>query len=140
MAKVSAAQGWQHALVVLASTVVGVVVVSCLYWAQTVFIPVALAIFLTFLLSPLVSALQRRRLGRVPSVLLVVVLAVVVLGGVGWAVMHQLVGLVEDLPTYTDTLKNKIKGLRALAPGEGRLGQMLEDLTAEWRLEPNAQK
>ena len=42
----------------LTGTVVGVVVVSRLYWAQTVFIPVALAVFLTFLLAPLVTALS----------------------------------------------------------------------------------
>ena len=55
MAKVSAVPQWQRALVVLTATVVGVVVVSCLYWAQMVFIPVALAVFLTFLLTPLVG-------------------------------------------------------------------------------------
>jgi hypothetical protein len=38
--KVSANLGWQRALVVLTGTVVGVVVVSCLYWAQTVLVPV----------------------------------------------------------------------------------------------------
>jgi predicted PurR-regulated permease PerM len=123
---------------VLTGTVVGVVVVSCLYWAQTVFIPVALAIFLTFLLSPLVTALQRRRLGRVPSVCLVVVLAGTVLGGVGWAVTHQVLGLAEELPAYTENIKTKIKGLREI--GGGRLGGMIKELTAEWQLEPAARK
>jgi predicted PurR-regulated permease PerM len=75
VAKVSAAPGWQRALIVLTGTVVGVVVISCLYWAQRVFIPVSLALFLTFLLAPLVSFLQRRRVGRAPSVVLVVLLA-----------------------------------------------------------------
>lgn len=64
MAKTSTMPGWQLALVILTGTVVGVVVVTCLYWAQTVFIPVALAVFLTVLLAPLVAALQRRGLRR----------------------------------------------------------------------------
>ena len=55
MAKTSAVPGWQLAVVILTGTVVGVVAVTCLYWARTVFIPVALAIFLTFLLAPLVT-------------------------------------------------------------------------------------
>ena len=55
MAKTSATPGWQLALLILTSTVVGVVVVTCLYWARTVFIPVALAVFLTVLLAPLES-------------------------------------------------------------------------------------
>jgi predicted PurR-regulated permease PerM len=45
-----------------------VLVVSVLYWAQTVIVPVALALLLTFLLSPLVVFLERR-IGRVPAVL-----------------------------------------------------------------------
>ena len=67
MAKASATPRWQRALIVLTGTVVGVVVISCLYWAQTVLVPVALAVFLTFLLTPLVSFLQRRPRDRVPA-------------------------------------------------------------------------
>src|SRR6187200_3101396 len=40
---------------VLTATVLATVVVSCLYWAQVVFIPLALAVFLTFLLGPAVA-------------------------------------------------------------------------------------
>ncbi len=80
MVKASVAPGWQRALIALTGTVVGVVVVSCLYSAQRVLIPVALAVFLTFLLAPLVSFLQRRRLGRTLSVGLVVLLAALLLG------------------------------------------------------------
>jgi hypothetical protein len=48
---------------------IAVLVVAALYWLQAVLIPMAMAILLTFLLSPLVGILQRRRLGRVPAVL-----------------------------------------------------------------------
>ena len=80
MTKVSVAPGWQRALIVLTGTVVGVVVVSCLYWAQRVLVPVALAVFLTFLLTPLVGFLQRRGLRRMPAVVLVALLAALGLG------------------------------------------------------------
>jgi len=63
VAKTLAPANWQRAVVVLAGTVVATAVITCLYWAQAVFIPVALAVFLTFVLSPAVTALQRRRLG-----------------------------------------------------------------------------
>ena len=43
-------------------------VVAALYWLQAVLIPLALAVLLTFLLSPVVGTLERRGLGRVPSV------------------------------------------------------------------------
>ena len=97
MAKVSAVPGWQRALVVLTGTVVGVVVVGCLYWAQRVFIPVALAVFLTFLLAPLVSFLQRRHLGRAPAVVLVVLLTALLLGGVIWLVTAEVTSLAREL-------------------------------------------
>jgi predicted PurR-regulated permease PerM len=61
-------------------------IIACLYWGRVVLIPVALAILLTFLLNPVVSMLQRLGLGRTPPVILIVVLAFVILGGIGWAV------------------------------------------------------
>ena len=36
-----------------------VLVVACLYWGQAILIPIALAVLITFLLGPLVSALRR---------------------------------------------------------------------------------
>ena len=136
MSKAATTSAADRAQVVLASTVVGLVIVSCLYWAQTVFIPVALAVFLTFLLSPLVAALQRVGLGRAPAVILAVLLTAGALGGVGWAVTHQVMGLVENLPTYTETIKTKVKDLREMTDGSGRLGQMVRDITAVWQVEP----
>ena len=67
--KTSAGAGWQRAMITLTGTVVGVVVIATLYWAQSVFIPVALAGFLTFLLSPLVTWFRQRGLPRTPAVI-----------------------------------------------------------------------
>lgn len=134
MAKLSAAPGWQRAVVVLTGTVVGVVVVSCLYWAQVVFIPVALAVFLTFLLAPLVTILQRRHLGRMSSVSLVVLLAAVVLGGVVWLVTVEVTSLSNDVSRYTENIKGRIRSLRQGGQGSvvERLEKMIQDLTREW--------
>ena len=46
--------------------IIALVVVG-LYWLQAVLIPLALAVLLTFLLSPVVGTLQRRGRGRVRS-------------------------------------------------------------------------
>lgn len=135
MSKAAVLPAWQRAVIVMSGTVVAVVVFSCLYWAQAVFIPLALAIFLTFLLSPLVSALQRRWLGRVPAVLLVVTLATLLLGGVGWVGTHQVLSLVDELPQYTGNILDKIKSLRALTQGAGtgRVGRMIEEIVGEFK-------
>lgn len=136
MAKTSATPGWQIALLILTGTVVGVVVVTCLYWARTVIIPVALAVFLAFLLAPLVAALQRRGLRRLPSVLLVVMLAGALLGGVVWLVTAQVTSLAGEVPKYTDNIKAKVKSLRHLGQGSVTSGleKMIQDITGEWNL------
>jgi predicted PurR-regulated permease PerM len=136
VAKPSAAPGWQLTLLVLTGTVVGVVVVSCLYWAQTVFIPVALAVFLSFLLAPLVTALQRRGLRRLPSVLLVAMLAAAVLGGGVWLVTAEVTSLAGEVPKYTENIKGKVKLLRHLGQGSvtSHLEKMIQEITGEWNL------
>ena len=128
--------GWQLALLILTGTVVGVVVVTCLYWAQTVFIPVAAAVFLTFLLAPLVTALQRRGLRRLPSVMLVVLLAAALLGGVVWLITAQVTSLAGEVPKYTENIKGKVKSLRHLGQGSVTSGleKMIQEITGEWNL------
>src|SRR4029453_728324 len=77
----------------------GVLIIAVLYWAQVVIDPVAVALLLTFALSPAVVPLQRR-LGGVVAVLLVVVVTFGMFGIAGWAVTTQLRSLVQQLPTY----------------------------------------
>jgi predicted PurR-regulated permease PerM len=75
-----------------------VIAVGVLRYAQDVFIPLALAILLTFLLAPLVEKLQRLHLNRPLAVLLAVGLTMLVLGGLLWIVFHQLMDLRAVLP------------------------------------------
>jgi predicted PurR-regulated permease PerM len=128
VAKISTAPGWQRAVVLLTGTVVGVVVFGALYWAQVVFIPVALAIFLAFLMNPLVRMVQRRGLGRIPSVIVVVFLAALVLGGLGWLIVNEVASLTARLPDYTANIQEKIKSLRELGAGSERLEKMIDDI------------
>ena len=95
--------------------VIVALVLAGLYWLQAVLIPLALAVLLTFLLSPVVSTLQRRGLGRVPSVLVIVLLALSILGGVGWTLTRQLVTLADELPRYSVNIHHRIAGLRGPA-------------------------
>jgi predicted PurR-regulated permease PerM len=106
-----------------------ILVIACLYWGRVVLIPVALAILLTFLLNPVVSMLQRFGLGRTPPVILIVVLAFIVLGGIGWAVTGQLATLANELPQYTSNLKHKVADLRGA--GEGGIIEKLQRTVEE---------
>src|SRR5579883_1780055 len=86
-----------------------VLVIACLYWARQILIPIALAILLSFILTPAVSALQRRGLGRIPSVLLVVLLAFVLLGGIAWVISMQIGSLLSNLSLYQGRITAKLE-------------------------------
>lgn len=84
----------------------------CLSVAREVFIPIALAMLLTFVLAPLVERLQRLRVPRVAAVVLTVVFAFSVLGGLGWLLASQVTTLADDLPQYKSNLTRKIREVR----------------------------
>src|SRR5690606_33095458 len=62
-----------------------------------------------------VRRLERWGLGRVVSVLSVVLAAFALLAGIGWMVSGQLIELADNLPVYKENIKNKMQAL----PGSG---------------------
>ena len=96
-------------------------------------IPIALAVLLTFLFSPVVGALQRRGLGRVPAVLVTVVLALSILGGTGWTLTHQLLTLADELPRYSLNIHQRISDLRRASKGSSveKVQQTVDDFVGE---------
>jgi len=108
-----------------------VVIIVALYWAKAVVIPVALAILLTFLLTPIVNALWRLGLGRAPAAVVVVVVVFGLVGALGWTIAAQISTLASELPTYTDTLKQKIAQVRHAGTGGvlGKVQDAIEDVT-----------
>ena len=101
----------------LISVATYVLIIASLYCAQAVLIPVALAILLTFLLSPVAGALERIALRRLPSVIVVVVLTFSLLGGIGWIVTLQFGSLANELPKYTGNIRQKIADVRGAGKG-----------------------
>jgi predicted PurR-regulated permease PerM len=104
---------------------VTVLVIVAFYWAQAVLIPFALAILLTFLLSPLVTRIQQAGLGRGSSVTIVIALTFAVLAMIGWATVSQVTSLAEELPAYRQNIRQKIRDLRGIGKG-GVLEQVQE--------------
>ena len=91
-----------------------VLVVVVLYWAQAVLVPIALAILLTFVLTPPVTWLERW-VGGVRAVLVVVTLVFALLGLAGWGLARQMDHLAEDLPGYRANILAKIADVRGAA-------------------------
>jgi predicted PurR-regulated permease PerM len=94
-----------------------VLIIASLYWAQTILIPIALSIMLTFLLSPVAGALERIGLKRLPSVLLIVVLTFSLLATIGWVVSIEFTSLGNELPKYTGNIRKKISDVRGAGKG-----------------------
>ena len=122
---------WKRAITTLAAVAVPVVVVAAIFWARAIFIPIALAVFLAFVLGTPVAWLQRRGLRRVPAVLSTVGLVILVVGVVGGVVTWQLAKLTETLPEYTPRITGKLSSLQS-AVGIGqdnRFEKLVNDVT-----------
>jgi predicted PurR-regulated permease PerM len=118
----------------LGTLAIGLIAIAALYFARDVFVPLALAVLLSFALGPLVVLLRRWHLGRVPSVIVAVLLAFFVIFGVGSLIGGQLAHLAENLPQYQTNITDKIHSLRGSATGSGILGRasgILRDLSNE---------
>ena len=94
-----------------------VMVVATLYFGKVVLVPVTLALLLSFLLAPLVGLLRRARLGRVPSVLIAVLLALGVMLALGSVIGTQIAQLTTNLPQYVATVERKVKVVEAYTVG-----------------------
>ena len=102
--------------IVLASVCV---VVGALYFAREVLIPLALAVLFSFLLAPLVRRLEKFKLKRVPATLVVVLFALLVVGGIGWIVEQQFEQVATELQQYRGQIRRKLDKLRFSDGGFG---------------------
>ncbi len=114
--------------------VVVVVIIATLYFARELLVPVALAILLSFMLTPLVRLFQRIRIPRPVAVLLAVIAALAVSISLSAMVVLQVNQLVTDLPRYQTTLEQKVHVLRDTLGSRGILkgaSDVLKDLSKE---------
>ena len=91
------------------------VVIAALYLAKGVLIPLTLAALLSFLLSPVCDWLERRRLGRIPAVLLTAVVGFSMLGIVTWTAAVQITSLAPKIPEYQSNVEAKLSSVNAYA-------------------------
>ena len=107
VARTSSAKNISRILTLVAA----VVVITALYFARVMLVPLALAVLFTFVLAPLVSALERIRIPRFISIFLVVGIAVFGMGVMGWTVGNQLIDVTNQLPSYKTNIKEKIDAI-----------------------------
>src|SRR5581483_8027613 len=109
-----------------------VVVVAVLKVAKEVFIPLALAILLTFLLAPLVETLRRWRVNRGLAVIVSMLIAFSLIGGLGNVVFNQFADLAHELPDYQHQLRVNLTHLGGvLRLGVEKTSRAVDQLTKE---------
>ena len=113
---------------------VGAVIISTLYFAREILVPIALAVLLSFVLAPLVRFLQRLKMPRSVAILGAVTIAMTIALGLTTMVMIEVNQLANDLPRYQTTLSYKMHALRDRVGNVGILknaSKMLKDLDKE---------
>src|SRR5450432_495636 len=118
----------------VALAILAVIIVTALYVGREIFVPVALAILLSFVLAAPVQLLQRLRVPRGIAVVGVVLLAFAIIFALGSLIATQLNRLAGDLPRYQSTIQSKIQSVRGVTGGSSTLERaagMLQDLGKE---------
>ena len=116
-----------------------VATVAALYFGRDIFIPLAIAILLTFAMAPLVSGLRRVRIPRPVAVVTVVIGAFASIFLFGAIVASQLGTLAQNLPLYQSNIEGKIKVIKDANIGEGvfdRVSRLFERLGREIQTPP----
>jgi len=118
----------------LQGLLIATIVIGGLYFAREVLLPLALAIILSFVLTPPLLLLRRIKVPRVLAVILVVAIAFGIIGGLGWLISREATNLAAALPSYRATLSEKITSLRESTDQSKVLqkaGDVLTDLQAQ---------
>jgi predicted PurR-regulated permease PerM len=113
---------------------IGAIVVAGLYFTREILVPIVLAVLLSFVLSPLVRALQRLSLPRSVAVLGAAGVAMAIALSLATMVMIEVNQLASDLPRYQSTLGEKIHTLRDKVGSVGALknaSSLLKNLDKE---------
>lgn len=112
------------------ATIAGVVAI--IYFAQNVVLPLAIAMLITFALSPLTTRLRRIGVPNLPSVLIVVTAAFMAIGLFLLVVVWQLSSLTSNLPRFQANIVSKVETLVAAGGSSdgviGRVTHMFETI------------
>ena len=112
------------------TVVLSAIFVCALYFGKALLLPLALAIFLTFLLSPVVDAMRRIHVPKILAVSLATLGSVAILLSVAVILGQQVRTFAEDLPRYQYVLSEKIHVLKDLVATKSTFARTGETLKA----------
>ena len=96
----------------------GILIVAVLYLAREVFVPLALAGLIAFVLAPAALRLERFGMKRTPAALLVILCSLAAVAVLGWTLMGQVYSLAVEFPQYQQNVTDKIGSLHLDSTGK----------------------
>ncbi len=102
-----------------ASLIVMALVVTALVVGSAIFIPLAIAIIIAFILAPLVRWLTARHVPQPVAAVGVLAAAILMLGLLSFAVSAQLLSLTADLGSYKQNLVEKVRTVAEMGRSDG---------------------
>jgi len=105
----------------LESLIIVGVVTAALYLGRGIAIPIAIAILISFSLGPAVSWLGRRRFGRIPAILAVVVPVLFAVSAMAYVVITEVGRLANNIPAYQTNIETKVDNVANALPSRAAL-------------------
>lgn len=108
--------------------------IAVLYFAKDVFLPLAIAVLLTFMLAPIVASLRRLGLPRLPAIIASVSGGFLVIVLFGAILAFQVSEVGQNIATYQYNIIEKIRTLKEAGTDNGlinRLNRFVERVGAE---------
>ncbi len=102
-----------------ASLIVIALIVGALYVGSAIFIPLAIAIVIAFILAPLVRWLAARHVPQPVAAVAVLAAAILLLVALSFAVSAQLLSLTAELGSYKHNLVEKVRAVADMGRSDG---------------------
>jgi putative heme transporter len=95
-------------------TVVAALTITTIILCRDIVIPIAFALLISIVMLPLVKRIEKKT-GTTWAVVIVLLGGTIVFGFLGWLLVHQIVGLVNDLPNLESKMDKFVDQLSTLA-------------------------
>jgi len=122
---------WNEAFGPLVYLATFALIVGILSFGQTVLVPLALAGFLAFVLTPPVSLLERWKVHRALAVVLVLTVTLAVVGAFGYLLNRQVSELAAHMPEYSRAIRVKLAALRSTHGSLASIQETVEKVSAD---------
>ena len=128
-----------RALETLATLLIFVVTVGILFVGREIFVPISIAVLMSFVLSPLCRILRHFGFNRVLSVWTVVLATLLVAAGLSAILTRQVTDLAAEAPKYQAVMMDKIANVRQMMSNNPTLDKIFATVDSVGALLPRNQ-